>query len=277
MSWTAVARKDFHDSARSKWLWGLSALFVLFAAGVAYFYSNIATPGSGAEVLGLLGFLLLPTGLLVPIIGLMISYKAIVGERESGSLKLLLSLPHTRSEMILGKFVGRTLSVVVAIAVGFAVAAAVVVAEYGSLEPGAYGLFVLLTMFFALVYIGIGIGFSSFMSSTSKALAGAVGLFVVLEFLWDVVPLVLLYVINGFTLTPRTPPSETIQNLVTFVSTLSPSAAYGNAARALIPGLETGATDVPFYLQEWFGLVVLVCWLVVPLALGFAQFNRADL
>lgn len=282
MSLAAVARKDFQDAARSRWLWALSALFVLFAGGMAYLYGEIfaSAPEGEVSVLGLLFFLLAPAGLLVPIIGLMISYKSIVGERESGSIKLMLSLPHTRGEMVLGKLLGRTASVAVAIAIGFAVAAVVALAQYGELEPVSYTLFVLLTIFFALVYISIGVGFSTLFASASRALAGAVGLFVLLEVAWDFVPMVLYYFVNGLSLDGYFPqPPEWVQ----FLSVLAPSQAYSNAVFALLPddprGSLGGAAQTPdaFYLQEWFGIVVLLFWLVVPIALGYLRFKRADL
>jgi ABC-2 type transport system permease protein len=34
---------------------------------------------------------------------------------------------------------------------------------------------------------------------------------------------------------------------------------------------------VPFYLTGWASVVVLLAWLVVPLALGYRSFARADL
>ncbi|MFC6837458.1 ABC transporter permease [Halomarina ordinaria] len=278
MSWTAVAKKDFQDAARSRWLWGLSVLFVLFAAGAAYLYTVIPTFSGGgeAQTIGLLVFLLTPAGLLVPIIGLMISYKAVVGERESGSMKLMLSLPHSRGEMVLGKLVGRTLSTLIAIVVGFAVALVIVATQYGEFDPASYAVFVLVTMLFALVYISIGIAFSSLFASTSKALAGAVGLYALFEFLWGTVPLVLYYFVNGSSLQGY--PTDWTR----LITNLAPGAAYSNSVFALLPNdditamMGASASD-PFYLQSWFGLVILLFWLVVPLAIGYARFNSSDL
>lgn len=281
MSLAAVVKKDFQDSARSRWLWALSVLFVLFAGGMAYLYSAIfaTNPQGDVSVLGLLVFLLAPVGLLVPLIGLMISYKSVVGERESGSIKLMLSLPHTRSEVVFGKLLGRAAAVVVAIAIGFAVAAVVTLVEYGELEPVSYVLFVLLTMLFALVYVSIGVGFSTLFASASRALAGAIGLFVLLEIVWDFVPLVLYYFVNGLSMEGYFPqPPDWVQ----FLSVLAPSQGYSNAVTALIPDLPQGpaggaAAPDAFFLQNWFGLVVLLFWLVVPVALGSLRFQRADL
>ena len=37
------------------------------------------------------------------------------------------------------------------------------------------------------------------------------------------------------------------------------------------------AGEAPFYLQDWFGALVLVFWFVVPVAIGYYRFERADL
>jgi ABC-2 type transport system permease protein len=32
-----------------------------------------------------------------------------------------------------------------------------------------------------------------------------------------------------------------------------------------------------FYMQNWFVFIILVAWIVVPLAIGYARFSRIDL
>jgi len=280
VSLVAVARKDFQDSIRSRWLWALSVLFVLFAAGLAYAFTAI--PGIGGisdetTTIGLLSFLISPAGFLVPIIGMMIGYKAIVGERESGQLKLLLSLPHSREDAVLGKVLGRSASLSVGVIVGFAVAVVVVLVRLASFEPVAYVLFVLLTIAFGVVYVAVGVGLSSLTASSSRALALAVLFLVVFEFVWGLVVLAVRFVVNGFELSLEqlaSPP-----DWARFLGVLSPGDAYGNAAGALVPELGNGSGSAPeaFYLQDWFGFVVLAFWLVVPLAIGLYRFRSVDL
>ncbi len=52
---------------------------------------------------------------LLPLIALLLSYDAIVGERERNTLGLLLSMPVGRTEVIVGKFVGRALALCLAV------------------------------------------------------------------------------------------------------------------------------------------------------------------
>jgi ABC-2 type transport system permease protein len=278
VSTALVARKEFRDSVRSRWLWALTALFVLFTAGVAYAFGVLEGSGDGGS-LGLLFFMQSPVTTVVPVAALVVTYKAVVGERDSGSLKLLLSLPHSRRDVVAGKVLGRASALGAGVLAGFAVALVVVVLQYPSFDPVAYGLFVGLTLAFGLTYVAIGVGMSAFVGSRAKALAGAIGLWVVLEFLWGVVAFGLFWVTNGFSLAGL---DEGFPAWIQFVQTLSPGAAYSRAASALLPADPTATLTgspaaTPVYLEDWVGLVVLAAWLVLPPLVGYARFERAQL
>lgn len=282
MSWVAVARKDFRDAVRSKVLWLLSALFVVFAAGVAYVYTLIlggASGQAGQELtsLGLIVFMLAPVGTLVPITALVVGYKAVAGEVESGTLKLLLSLPHTREDVVFGKLVGRTAVLAVPVVVGFVVAAVEVLVLYASFDPTEYLLFLALTVMFGAAFVSVAVGVSAATKSTTKAAASVFGVFVLFEFLWDVIPMGVYYVLEGSFFLQGRPP-----NWYLFLNQLSPGNAYGAAVRAFLPNTQrqlaaTLGGDVPFYLTDWFALVILAVWVVAPVTLGYLAFERKDL
>ena len=280
MSWTVVAKKDFRDAIRSKTLWVLSVLFVLFAGGFTYVFWFLPQlvgqqnlPASGPTV-GLINGLSSSAGFLVPLTGLLIGYKAIVGERDSGSLKLLLGLPHSRRDVVLGKFVGRMGVVAIAILIGFTAGAIIALLLYDSFAFGAFVGYTLLTMVLGLVFVAIAVGFSAAMQSASRALYGVIGLFVLFVFVWGFIPTILRFVLNGFTM-----PNLLAQpDWAAFLSLLNPTTAYGYASAALIPEIPGPMTEnPPFYLQDWFGFVILALWIVVPLALGYSRFASTDL
>ena len=280
MSWTVVAKKDFRDAIRSRTLWVLSALFVLFAAGFTYVFWFIPQlvgqqnlPASGPTI-GLINGLSSSAGFLVPLIGLLIGYKAIVGERDSGSLKLLLGLPHSRRDVVLGKFIGRTGVVAVAILIGFSAGAIIALVLYDSFAFGAFVSYTLLTMVLGLVFVAIAVGFSAAMRSASRALYGVIGLFVLFVFVWGFIPTILRFVLNGFTM----PNLLARPDWAAFISLLNPTTAYGYASAAMISDLPGPMMqNPPFYLQDWFGFVILAGWIVVPLTLGYFRFNSTDL
>lgn len=282
----AVARKDFRDAVRSKTLWVLSALFVLFAAGMAYVYT-LLQEGSGGELsaLDLVFFLQSPVALLVPLTGLLLGYKSIAGEIDSGSVKILLSLPHSRSSVVVGKLLGRTAVLTVPVLIGFAVAAVVVVALYATFSPGYYVAFVGLTVLFGLAYVSIAIAVSTTTKSTSRAAVGIFGVFALFNFLWDVIGYGIHYVVTSLTegqgtFFPGLGPA--VPNWFLFYQRLSPNGAFSGSMTAMLPRESSLAVyfpqgDVPLYLEDWFSLLVLVVWIVVPLALGYQRFEGADI
>jgi len=280
-----VARKDYEDAIRSKTLWVVTGLFVLLTGGVAYFLDAIggalAPEGTELTATDFVFVVQLPGQWLIPLVAVLVGYKSVVAERESGTIKLLLSLPHTRRNVLVGKLAGRVAVVATAIVVAFAVAG-VVVATRHALALVPYLLFVAITVAYAAAFAGLAVGFSAAVRSGSRAVAGAFGIYALFGFnpsLWDLLPFGINYVLNGefFFETPRGP--EWAQ----FVSLLSPKSAYNTATAGFVPGESAfrqaagGTGDLPVYLSEWAALVVLALWLVVPMAVGYWRFQRADL
>ncbi len=283
MSAIAVAKKDFADAARSRKLMVLTAVFALFTLGGAFLASWAGDlfaemEGEGAETtMDLVFALQTPAGYLVPIIALVIGYAAIAGERESGSLKFLLGLPHTRRDVVIGKILGRSAVVAVSILVGFLVGLTGLFVFVGSVSIVDYLLFTVVTILFGFVYVCIAVGLSSITRSTTRAAAGAFGLIVFFWFLWSFISMGILYLVEG-SLWMEEHPDWYVSLL-----SLSPDAAYGSAIAAVFgEGQFTMATaygveNPPLLAEPWFGFVVLAAWAFVPLGIGLWQFGRADL
>ncbi|SFS54673.1 ABC transporter permease [Halostagnicola kamekurae] len=287
MSAITIAQKDFQDAIRSWMLLGLTAVFVVFTAGAAYVYialGAIGGSGGGEQVssLALINFLSGLTVFFIPLIGLIVGYKSIVSERESGSIALLLSLPHTRRDVVLGKVLGRTGVVFVSAIVGFLIAAGVVVVLSGSLSFGSYVLFVLASLALALTFVSLAVSFSAATRSSTLSLVGAGALTSLFIFpvIWSLIPTLVRFILNEYT--PLTLDMATQPEWAQFFVQLDPTAAYSNVLHVLIPDLTSGPLagaggDVPFYLAPSFGFVILAAWIVVPLMLGYYRFNSTDL
>lgn len=278
MSLTAVIKKDFRDSIRSYTLIGLTLLFAVFAAGLAaiqFIPPMFRDSTVEMSTLALLNSMRQPTVLLVPWIGLAIGYNTITGERESGSLYLLLGLPNSRTDVILGKFFGRTAVVAVSILVGYAIAGSVALLTYDSFDIEVFGLFTVLTIVYGTVYVAVGIGFSAVVKSREWALAGATLLYTLFLLGWDIMLLLLQLATVGSEV-----PEAGLPNWFPLVGLLNPSTAFMHAARAVIPEYHEitiyPETDA-FYLQDWVGFVVLALWCLIPLIFGLYRFTNVDL
>ncbi|HKL28056.1 MAG TPA: ABC transporter permease [Natrialbaceae archaeon] len=279
MSVTAVAKKDFQDAVRSRSLWALSVVFVGLAMLTTFMYIEFPELLGGEEELSGVGLGLFLAGIASLFIGLtaiVIAYKALAGERELGSMKLLLALPHTRADVVFGKVLGRTATLAIPIVLGFGAAGLygyVMISEFSFVD---YLIFLGLTVVFALAFVSIVVGISGSTGSTSRASALAVGFFLLFELIWDGVTFGLVYVTNGFAL------PETMPNWIYVVNQIPPSSAYTTAMMALIPDAivmgDSAAQEIDaFYATEWLGVVMLVFWIVVPLAIGYRRFKNADL
>ncbi|AHF98351.1 ABC transporter [Halostagnicola larsenii XH-48] len=286
-----VARKDFADAGRSKLLWILIGLLVVIA-GVGYvaIWATVEDV-AGAEVLGFLGF---PLQVVLPVAALIVGYMAVVGERRSGSIKLLLGLPPNRSDVVFGKLLGRTAVVVVAVALAFLVALVLSLALFGTVPLVDWLAFGALTVLFGITFVGMAVGVSASVSSRGRSMAIVVGIYMVFVALWE-----LLTAGSYYLLYDEGPPLEP-ETWYLLLDQFNPIFAYTNLASSVVEGnifpfqfqygLESieayqltpaeryaGSGDAPFFLQEWFGLVVLVFWLVVPVAIGYYRFQRAEL
>jgi ABC-2 type transport system permease protein len=284
MSWQAVAEKDFRDAIRSRLLIVLTLLFTLFSAGAAYLVTEIDPPQQAAftgevTTVLLISGLVSATAVFIPIVSIAVAYRSLAGERDSGSLKLLLSLPNSRLDVVLGKFVGRSGVVAVALFVGFAVGIVVTASLADAFSPLEYVVFVGISMLFAFVFIAITVGVSAFTSSTSRAAYGAFGLFVVFQFLWSSLAQGVAYAVNGFSF-EGIEEGDAVFELFQVLTILDPTAAYQQGTLWVVRRLaDSGESnpDLAFYLQDWFGFIVMALWIVVPLAIGYTRFESSDL
>jgi len=278
MSWVAVARKDFRDASRSKALWALTILFTLLVVGIVYFVGEIAG-GADPGFATLLGSFVGPLFLLLPLAGTLVGYRSIVGERETGSIKLLLGLPHTRGEVLFGKLVGRSAVVTTAVLIGYLVGSIAFVALIGVFQPVDYLLFVGMTVVLGVAYVAIAVGLSASSGSSSLVLAVAVGLVVVFTLLWETLSMTLLPYLLGDGVLGL---GETlVGEISTFVFVASPRIAFVQGLSFLLSlgGADPGMAGVSsrFWLEDWWGFVVLAFWIVVPVLIGHVRFTRTDL
>ncbi|TYL38588.1 hypothetical protein CV102_12390 [Natronococcus pandeyae] len=282
MSWIHIARKDFADAGRSLMLWALTVLLILLVAGVSSIPSLLATDGATPMFEDALSFLFTPIGFLIPIIGLVVGYQAIVSERESGSIRFLLGLPNTRRDVVLGKVLGRTGVVAIPTVIGFAVGAVVIVALYDGFAVVDYLGLLVFSLLMGLVYVAIAVGISASVSSRAKALAGVLGFFVLFDFLWEFVTMGIYWAVEG-----SLPGFDGLPAWYLFVLRLSPGQSLSAIALTLVDFAGAGdfdmtaagrvAGEVPFYLENWFAWIIVAMWILVPLGIGYARFKNATL
>lgn len=272
MSWQAVARKDVRDAARAKSVWALAALFLLLFVGLTVLVPRLADDEFATFLQVSAGVV----GTVLPLVGIVLGYKAVITERESGSIALLLSLPHSRRDVVVGKFVGRSIVLAVPTAVGLVVAAPLVATRYASFAPLEYLGFSIATIVYGLTFLALAIAFSTATTASRRVTTAAFGAYIALVMFWSSVIDLLVLILFRFQGNPLANPPE----WATLLKLLNPQLAY-NYVLSDVLGTDL-ETPVAAFGAEWFteppvAIAVLLAWLVVPLALGYWQFDRTDL
>lgn len=266
MSVGTIARKDIADAGRSKALWAVTSVVVLFTAGITGLVGATGEQ-SALEVLSIafqLGVVALP------IVALFLAKGAITGERESGSLRMLLSLPPSRRDVLVGKFIGRTALMVLAALVGGVATGVVVVTLLG----GGLELLVPFIGFLGLMgiaFVAIGIGISAGSSTDGRATAFTVGAYMILVAMWNLIHGAIMAGASRFGLIEAGSQPAWGQLL----GLLPPNRAAVSAFGAAVDGGNIFAAD-PF-ASVWFPTLVLLTWLVVPVVVGYLRFRDADI
>lgn len=294
-TWRAVARKDLADAGRSKLLWAVIAVFVAFVAMALPVAEQLFPPTVAVGPREALAGVAMLAQLFVPGIALVAGYMAVAGERRSGSLRVLLGFPFSRRDVVLGKLAGRLTVTVTGLLVGFAVASGLVVALYGVPDLLVFGGFVAAGVLLGVAFTGLAVGGSAAAASRGRAMALTVGSFVAMVFFWKPVAAGSYYLLHGslpgipveswYLLVKRLNPLEAYRVVTAWVLEVPVSAvprfpvedvpASGPFEQVSVATRLGG--DVPLYLQDWVAVVVLLAWAVVPVAVGYWWFERADL
>lgn len=261
MSWLLVARRDALDPLRSRSLFVHVALFALVFGLLTYVS---ASRGQSLARLHLQTF-----ALFLPLVGLLLGYKSIAGPRENGELRVTLSFPHTRGEVLLGTVVGRVAVVTLLVTVGYLAATAAYLLQAGVPELGPLAVAWLFTVLLGAAMVALAVGVSASVRTTNRAVVGVFGLFLLLVLVWSQIPGLIRYVLNGFAAPSGANPAWA----QTFLQ-LNPTTVYRTSVSALLAPIQIGDA---VYFRPWFGVLVMLGWTVVPLAIGYWRFDNSDL
>jgi len=192
-----IAGKEFHDRLRNRWVLAVGGVFTIFALVIAYF---------GAAQQGAVGFRSIDVTIaslvslviyLVPLIALILGYDSIVGERERGSLELLLSMPITRFELLLGKFLGLALALGVATVTGFGLAGVLLVYQLGSGAIFHYVGFIVSAVLLGLAFLSMAVMVSVLAQDRMRASGVAIALWFFYVLIYDLILLGILVLSEG--------------------------------------------------------------------------------
>jgi len=185
----ALVLHELLERTRDRWVIVISVAFALLASAVSLYGRS-----ADAEVAKLTGpSLVTLASLFAPLVAMVLSHDAIVGERERNTLGLLFSLPVSRIEVVAAKFVGRALALTLAIGVGIGAA----IAASGVSERAALTQLLGPTLLLGLAFLSLGMLISSTTRRQATAASVVVLVWFGLVFFFDLGLLALLVLSDG--------------------------------------------------------------------------------
>lgn len=193
----ALAAKEFSDRLRNRWVLAVALVFTVFSLAITYFggaaQGQIGPRSIEATIASLVSLVIY----LIPLIALLLGFDAIVGERERGSLDLLLALPITRLELLLGKYLGLAAALALSTLAGFALVAALLWRNFGMAGLYHYGGFVGSSVLLGLAFLSLALLLSVLARDRTRASGLAIALWFAMVLVFDLLLLGLLVAGGG--------------------------------------------------------------------------------
>lgn len=270
-----VAGKEIREGIRSRWVVAATLLLATLALTLAFLGAAPAgRVGAGALEVVVVSLSSLSI-LLLPLIALLISHDAVVGEMERGTMLLLLSYPIARWQVVLGKFVGQVAILALATLLGYGAAAVALAAaghEIGAAGAQAFALMVGSSVLLGAAFVALGMLASTLVRDRGTAAGIAVGLWLLMVLIWDMALLGLLVADADGRITA---------GMVDTLLLLNPADAYRLFNLAGLPGLGelSGMASLADDTRLTPSILVaaLAAWVLVPLAAAAAVFARREL
>ena len=263
-----IAGKEFWDRIRNRWVLAVALVFTAFALVIAYF---------GAAQQGAVGFRSIELTIaslvslviyLIPLIALVLGFDAIVGERERGSLDLLLSMPITRLELILGKYFGLSAALAFSTVAGFGLVGVLLSAQLDTNALFHYAGFMFSSVLLGMAFLSLAVMVSVFASDRTRASGLAIAMWFFFVLVFDLLLLGAL-VVSGGEYGGAVFPYLMLANPADVFRILN---IFGLEEVRTLYGL---ATVFPEALSApWVLGAVMLAWIAAPLGIAVWRFRR---
>jgi Cu-processing system permease protein len=269
-----IASKEIREGLRNRWVLATTLLLGALALTLSFLGSaptgNVGTDQLDVVIVSLSSL----TIFLVPLIALLLSHDAIVGEMERGTMLLLLSYPVGRNQVILGKFLGHIAILSFATLLGYGAAAVALAATGAKIDAASWSAFAaMLTSSILLggVFVAIGYLVSALAGERSTAGGIAIGVWLFFVLIYDMALLGTLVAAGGHAL-----PTGLLDALLL----INPTDAYrllnlGSGSAGALSGM--GGVAEHSMLGTTTLLTALALWTAGPLALAAMTFSRREL
>jgi Cu-processing system permease protein len=270
-----IAGKEIRESMRNQWVLAMTVLLAVLALSLALL-GSAPTGTVGVDRLSVTVVSLASLSIfLLPLISLMLSYDAVVGEIERGTLLLILAYPVSRWQLILGKFIGHVGVLALATIVGYGVSGLVVALTFDGIGAAGwrdFGVLIASSILLGAAFVSIGYLLSVAVRERATAAGLAVGVWLIFVLVFDLVLLGALVMDHG---------QRIGAGFLNLLFLLNPADVFrifnltGTTGAGLMSGMGTLGTGGGFGGPVL--LAVMAAWIAVPLAGAGLLFRRREL
>jgi Cu-processing system permease protein len=270
-----VARKEIQEGLRNRWVLATTLLLAALALTLT-FLGSAPTGNVGVRALDVVIVSLSSlTIFLLPLIALLISHDAIVGEMERGTMLLLLSYPVARWQVLIGKFVGHLAILAFATLLGYGAAAGALVTTGAEIDAESWTAFASMigsSVLLGAVFIAVGYLVSALVRDRGTAGGIAIGIWLMFVLIYDMALLGLLVVDQGQNVSGGVLNALLLLNPTDIYRILNLSGFANVSALSGMAGIAGNAT-----LSATVLISALLAWALVPLGLAALAFSRREL
>jgi ABC-type transport system involved in multi-copper enzyme maturation permease subunit len=271
-----IAKKEFMDNIRNKWIIVLTIIFVILIIVFSY------VAGAGAETLfgnmqaSAIGLLVI-SSTLIPLIAIILGFSTISGEAESGALYVVLSYPVRRIEVLLGKLLGLGLVIIVSIFLGFGFGGVVIAVTTGGESWGGFIGFILLSIFLGWIFLSLSICVSSYCKRRITSIGGGI----VLWFWGMIYGTVMIAILYGAGYNFQDIATGNIPDWFFNSVVFSPPDLHQTAvmrAFGIVTFDQMGySITIPDFLNMGMLITAQLIWFIIPLFLAYYFFKKRDI
>jgi Cu-processing system permease protein len=268
-----IAKQEFTLNRRNRWVVSFAVMFALLTILISMF--GMVTSGysgfqdfvrTSVSVVNLAGF-------VVPLFALLLGVFSFLSYREH--LELMATQPLSRAKIILGKYLGLVMSVVGATLLGLGLPGVVFSLAVGTEGAIQYAAVVALALLLSVVFSGLAVLIAVSTERQQIALGVSIGVWLFFELFYGLIMLGTTLYFSRATLKVLLL-AGLLGNPVDLTRVLSLLAVggaefFGAAGATLVK--TTGSVAV----AGGVGLIALLVWILVPLAVSIRLFSRQDL
>jgi ABC-2 type transport system permease protein len=200
----SIARKEFVDAVTGKRLWLVAGIFLLFSIASTYstsFGFMMGVQQATRQMVQIASAIASTTAYMAPLLGLALAFDAVCGERERGTLRLLLSRPIYREDVINGKIISALAVISLTMAVSSLASVSVSILLHNVAvtldDIVRICIFIAFSIILSLAYYALSLFISTFSSKSSHSLIISIGIWILFAFILPIISMLVAFAVLG--------------------------------------------------------------------------------